>query len=595
MLKSLMILLLAAGLAAGCSGDSDNHHAGEGESDAMNILLQEYFEERLQLEPLLGTMIGDPRYNGALPNYLSPAYHGDLWSFNQNWLAAAQHIDRGRLGDQERISRDIFIYEREQELEGLQFPGELLPLDQFNGFPAYFAEMGSGMGVQPFNSERDYRDFLVRIDDAVILFEQMISNMREGMKRGIVQPKVLMEKVLPQLAAHIVANPEDSVFYYPVATFPDGVRAGVREELRQAYLKAIRDRVVPAFTRLHTFVRDEYLPACRDSVGWSALPGGVEWYASTVRRQTTTGLTPEEIHQIGLAEVAQLTAAMEEVRKEVGFAGTLVEFFAFMKNDERFYYANSEDLLDGFRTLQAKINAALPQLFDLLPNADYQVVAAPDYMAESAAGAYYYPGTADGSRPARFYVNTFNLRAQPIYSMETLSLHEASPGHHFQYSIAQELETLPAYRRYAFHTAFVEGWALYAETLGRELGLFSDPYSYYGHLSDQMLRAMRLVVDTGLHAKGWTHQQAIDYMLANSSMVESDVVAEVERYIAWPGQALAYKIGQREIAALRAEAEARLGERFDLKAFHRLILSNGSLPLTVLRGTVAEWIALRRS
>jgi uncharacterized protein (DUF885 family) len=306
-------------------------------------------------------------------------------------------------------------------------------------------------------------------------------------------------------------------------------------------------------------------------------------------------MTPEEIHQFGLSEVARITGEMAGVMREVGFKGTLEEFFTFLETDERFYHQEAEAVLEGYRALQSTINEKLSVAFDIFPEADYEVREVPEFMRESSAGAFYQPGTPDGSRPGVFYVNTFNLKAQPRFGMETLSLHEASPGHHFQISIAQEIDELPRFRRFGGQMAYFEGWALYAESLGKELGLFTDPYSYYGHLSDEMLRAMRLVVDTGMHAQGWSREQAIDYMMEHSSMAETDVVAEVERYIAIPGQALAYKIGQREISALRAEAERRLGERFDLKAFHRAMLSDGALPLDVLRRKMEEWIASREA
>jgi uncharacterized protein (DUF885 family) len=344
------------------------------------------------------------------------------------------------------------------------------------------------------------------------------------------------------------------------------------------------------------FVRDEYTPKARASTAWAALPDGKAWYAYRVQESTTLDLAAEEIHAIGLKEVARILGEMEAVRTQVGFKGDLKAFFEHLQDDPKYYYTKPDELLAGYRELQKKINALTPRLFDTQPKADYEVREVEAFRAESAAGASYQSPSLDGSRPGVFYVNTFNLKAQPIFGMETLSLHEASPGHHFQISIAQEDQNLPKFRRFGSHyTAYVEGWALYAESIGKELGLFTDPYQWYGRLSDEQLRAMRLVVDTGLHAKGWTREQAIRYMLDNSSMAESDVVSEVERYIAWPGQALGYKIGQLEITKLRAEAEGALGAKFDIKAFHRVVLTSGQVPLPVLRELVQAWVAGQRT
>ncbi len=586
-LRSTLALTLFAGIA--CS-EPVSPPTPEEESARINKMFETYFEEFLELNPMMGTFIGDSRYNGALPNMLAPDYLSRQEAFEQRWLETLQTIDRELLAGQDRLSYDMFVYGREMAIEGSRFPDELLPLSQFFSFPSMFAQLGSGQSVQPFRTENDYRDFLVRMSDAVAIFDQAIVNMRRGIEQGVVQPRPLMEKALPQITAHVVDSVEDSVFFLPVATFPEGVPEAVHEELRQAYSDILENKLIPAYRRLSAFVADEYLPASRETIALMDLPDGEAWYAYQVKTQTTTDLTPEEIHQFGLEEVARITAEMEGVKDEVGFEGSLTDFFYFLEKDERFYFATAEDLVAGYEAVREEINARLPQLFDVFPKADYEVKPVPDFMAEASAGAFYNPGTADGTRPGTFFVNTYNLKAQPKFLMETLSIHEASPGHHFQVSIAQEVEELPRFRRFGFQAAYNEGWALYAESLGKELGLFTDPYMYYGRLSDEMLRAMRLVVDTGMHAMGWSRERAIDYMLEHSSMAESDVVAEVERYIAIAGQALAYKVGQREISRMRADAERALGERFDIKAFHRAILIDGSLPLSVLRQKMDEWV-----
>jgi uncharacterized protein (DUF885 family) len=353
--------------------------------------------------------------------------------------------------------------------------------------------------------------------------------------------------------------------------------------------------LLPAYRRLRDFVRDEYLPRTRSSVAWTALPDGQAWYGYYVQEHTTTNMTPEQIHQLGLSEVSRILGEMDRVRQQVGFKGDLQAFFNHLESDPRYYYTNGADLLRDYGLLKTRIDAALPRLFSVFPKADYEVREVEAFRAESAAGGSYQPPPADGSRPGIFYVNTYNLKAQPKYGMETLSLHEAAPGHHFQVSIQQELEGVPRFRRFGGdYTAYVEGWALYAEYLGKELGLFTDPYQWFGRLNDEQLRAMRLVVDTGLHAKGWTREQAIKYMLDNSTLAESDVVSEVERYIAWPGQALGYKVGDLRIQGLRHKAEQALGPKFDVRDFHREVLSDGAVPLDVLEAKVDRWIAARR-
>ncbi|HWP94226.1 MAG TPA: DUF885 domain-containing protein [Gammaproteobacteria bacterium] len=595
-LRGIVPCLVAALLAASCSVQPPLE--GEAlevarvtESKRLNVILEEYFEELLRLDPLLATSIGDSRYNDQLPNYLHPEYRERYRTMLERYRARVASLDRELLEGQDRLSYDVFMYDTAIALEGFAYPDHLLPVNQFASLPTFFAQLGSGRGIQPFRNAADYDAFLKRIEGFVVLVDQAIANMREGMRLGIVQPRSVMEKVLPQLKQLAAPEPEQSVFWGPIADMPATIAPAARERLVRAYRAAIRDRLTPAYAKLLAFIRDEYLPACRDTAGYGALPGGEAWYAFRVKASTTTDLTPEQIHATGLAEVARIRAEMEAVRTAVGFEGDLRAFFRHLATSDEFYFTRPEDLLQGYRELQGRINAALPQLFDIFPKTDYEVRAVEAFRAQSAAGASYQPGTPDGSRPGVFYVNTFNLRAQPKFGMETLSLHEASPGHHFQISIQQSLENLPRFRRFQGYTAYAEGWALYAESLGRELGLFTDPYQWYGRLSDEMLRAMRLVVDTGLHAKGWTREQAIAYMLDNSSMAESDVVAEVERYIVIPGQALGYKIGQLAISELRHEAEQTLGPAFDVKAFHRQVLADGALPLAVLRAKVRAWIA----
>jgi uncharacterized protein (DUF885 family) len=555
-----------------------------------------YFEHVLEMSPTFASYIGDYRFNDQYENNLS-----------REWIDAAVKLEREsldrvvagvnpqQLDERARLTFDIFKYGRERNLAGAVFPGELLPLDQFSNQAADFAVMGAGAGAHPFAKTEDYETFLKRIDGFIVWSDQAISNMRAGLKAGVVQPRVVVQKLLPQLQALIVTDPEKSEFYQPLRNFPEGVSVADRERLTQAYRSAIMDRLMPAYRRLADFVQKEYLPASRSSVSWSALPNGAAWYAYFVERYTTTHMKPDEIHRLGLAEVARIEGEMNKVREQVGFQGDLRAFFRHLKEDPRYFFASEQEVLDAYRALKLRIDALLPKMFDTFPRAGYEVRAVEPFRAAGSAGAFYEAPSADGSRPGVFYVNTFDLRNQPKYGMETLSLHEAAPGHHFQVAIQQELTDLPRFRRFENYTAYAEGWALYCESIGKELGLFTDPYQYYGRLNDEMLRAMRLVVDTGLHSKGWTREQAIGYMTGHSSMGETDAVSEVERYIVIPGQALGYKIGQLRITALRARAEQELGPRFDVKEFHREILRDGAVPMDVLEMKIDRWIAARKA
>jgi uncharacterized protein (DUF885 family) len=561
-------------------------------SAALDKLFDDYFERSLQLNPLAATFIGDDRYDDRLANNISPAHIAEALAVDRQYLADAQRYVARPLAGADRLSLEIFMSDLRTSIDGAQFPAELLPVDQFQSLPTLMPVLASGESAQPFRNAADYDRFLKRMRDYVVWSDQAIANMRQGLARKITNPRILMAKVLPQLQELIVADPQKSLFYQALAHFPDAVGEADRRRLDAAYRQAIKAEINPAYQRLHDFIRDEYLPRARTTVGLPDLPDGAKWYAFLARQSTTTDLTPQQIHDLGLREVARIRGEMEQVKAQVGFKGDLAAFFKFLQDDPRFYYADGDSLLQGFRDLKKNIDARLPRMFVDFPKADYEVRAVEPFRAASSAGGFYQPPSADGSRPGIFYVNTYNLKAQPKFGMETLSLHEAAPGHHFQVAIQQELENIPRFRRFGGnYVAYQEGWALYAESIGKELGLFTDPYQYYGRLSDEMLRAMRLVVDTGLHTKGWSREQAIQYMLDNSSMAASDVEAEVERYIAIPGQALGYKIGQLRIRELRTKAEAALGARFDVKEFHSQVLRDGALPMDVLAAKIDRWIA----
>ncbi|MFZ9348151.1 MAG: DUF885 domain-containing protein [Arenimonas sp.] len=550
----------------------------------------DYWEANLKLNPINATFIGDTRYNDQMPNFFSPDFRKQTRDLNQTWLDKALTLDGSRLDGPARISYDIFIRERQLALESERFPTWMLPMDQFSSFAAFLPMLGSGSSAQPFATVQDYDNWLKRGAAAPAIFDQAIANMREGMKAGVVQPKVLMTKVLPQLDAIIKDDPTQTTFWGPIANMPKEFSDADRKRLTDAYRAMIADEMMPAYKRMRAFIADEYLPACRDTVSLSALPDGEAWYAFNAKTQTTTDLTPAQIHDIGLKEVERIHGEMRQVMQQVGFKGNLQAFFKFMTTDKQFEFKSEEELLAAYNALRTKIDARIPEQFSLLPKAGFEIRPVEPFRAESMAGGQYFPPSEDGTRPGIFYVNTFDLPSRKRWDAEDLYLHEAIPGHHFQIAIQQELKGVPAFRRFGGETAFAEGWGLYAESLGKDLGVYTDPYQYFGRLQGELWRAIRLVVDTGLHSKGWTREQVIDYMKANSAVENTDAVAEAERYIAIPGQALAYKIGELKIQEQKRKAQTALGAKFDPRAFHAEVLKDGSVPLPVLEAKINRWI-----
>jgi uncharacterized protein (DUF885 family) len=560
---------------------------------ALAKLVDAYWEDYLALDPITASSIGDKRYNDRFPNYASPEFADASRAMEQKYLTAAKAIDRNALDAASQITYDVFVNDRSSAIAALRFPGHMLPFNQLDSWASNFAVMGAGTSVHPFDTPKDYDDFAKRCIDFVTWIESAITSMRAGIASGITFPKVAIAQAIPQL--HDIAaggKAEKSTLWGSITELKDKkFPAAEKKRITKQYKDVLEKLLLPAYTKLADFLEKEYVPAARDSVAWTAMPEGKAWYAERVQNQTTTAMGPEEIFREGVKQVANIRSEMEAVKNEVGFKGDLHAFFQYVQTDEKFYYATGAQLVDGYRALKKDIDARLSKLFAWTPKHDYEIREVEPFRAASSSGAFYESGSEDGSRPGIFYVNTFNLKAQPKFGMETLSLHEAAPGHHFQISAAQENKELPRFRRFNGYVAYQEGWALYSEALGKELGLYTDPYAWYGHLSDGMLRAMRLVVDTGLHAKGWTRQQAIDYMLDNSSMAKSDVEAEVDRYIVTPAQALGYKIGELRIRAARTRAEKALGTAFDVKAFHNEMIRDGALPLEVLDRKLDAWIA----
>lgn len=561
----------------------------------LTALYADFWEETLKLNPIQATFQGDNRYNDQLPDFGSAEFRQQMHDFNQRWLKKVEAIGEDGLQGQDLLSYRIFVRERRNALDAEKFPDWMMPVNQMGSLVSYAVMLGSGQVAQPFKTVKDYENWLARAGRIPVLIDTDIANMREGIKAGVVQPKVVMEKVLPQMDAILAGKAEDSQFWGPIKTMPAEFSAEDRQRLTEAYRELIDGRLLPAIRKQRDFIASEYLPACRDSVGLDALPDGKAWYAFAARQSTTTEQTPEQIHQIGLDEVARIHGEIRQVMEQVGFKGSLQEFFKFMQTDKQFEFKDEDALLAHYRGLEAKINQRIPELFSLTPKSPFEIRPIEAFRAQSAAGGEYMSPSEDGSRPGIFYVNTYDLPTRKTWDAEDLFLHEAIPGHHFQLALQQELEGVPAFRRFGGETAFAEGWGLYAESLGKDLGVYTDPYSYFGRLQGELWRAVRLVVDTGLHSKGWTRQQVLDYMFANSSVSEPDAIAEAERYIAWPGQALAYKTGELKIKELRARAEQQLGERFDIRQFHAEVLKDGSVPLDVLEEKIDAWIAWQKA
>jgi uncharacterized protein (DUF885 family) len=568
------------------------------EDRALTRLFADSDEAALKRNPLSALFRGDMRYADRLGDYISDAYYAGERAAGEADLRALKALDRSRLSPVNQIAYDVFKNQTEIALRG--FSPEVLaetavrPLDHFSGFHVFYPDLASGGGAAPFKTLADYENNLKRHREYVTMLDEAIVRFRQGMKTGVVQPKLVVVNMIGQFDNLIAQGVENNTFYGPVANFPATIPAAAQARLRATYADTIRNAILPAETRVRDFLKNEYLPVARESVGLSGMPGGAKLYEYLIESNTTLPLKADEVHQLGLSEVARITAEMETQKSTVGFKGSLAEFFTFLRSDPRFAPKSKDELRDGYIAIGKRVDARVREQFSLIPKSPLEIRPVPEYKEKTDAGGSYQQGTPDGSRPGVFYYNGYDLPSRYTWSMETLFLHEAVPGHHFQISLAQENAALPAFMRFGGNTAYVEGWALYAETLWKDLGVETDPYQRMGGLNDEMLRAMRLVVDTGIHAKGWTRDQAIAYMLANSPMGRTDATAEVERYIAIPGQALAYKIGQLTILRMKAKAKAALGAKFDPRAFHAEVLDTGALPMGVLEKKMDDWIAQQK-
>ena len=555
--------------------------------DEFHKILTAEWEKRLIENPEWATRLGDDRYNDRL-NDVSFEANKKRQKDNRALHSRLKEIDRSALSEPDQLSYDLYVQKLERSNHGYRYKTYFMPIDQMGGIQIGFAGMPD---YAPFDTAEDYQNYLSRLRAFPKKIEQTIDLMKRGIETGWTHPKIILRLVPDQIKAQYNRPIVESPLFRPFKEFPDSFSGSRKDNFIEEATSTLKQSVYPAYIALYTFISETYLPACRETISATALPGGRSYYDHRVKDYTTTNLTPEEIHERGLNEVDRIRQEMKLVIKKVGFKGTFKEFLDSLRTDSNFYYLNENDLLDEYRVICKKADAQLPQLFGQLPRLPYGVKRIPDYQAPASPTAYYYSGSQEAGRPGFFMANTYLIDTRPKYEMEALSLHEAVPGHHLQIALAQELEDLPKFRRYGGYTAFVEGWALYAEKLGEEMGFYKDPYSRFGQLTYEMWRACRLVVDTGMHALGWTREQAIDLMLANTAKTENDVIVEIDRYIAWPGQALAYKIGELKILELRAKAEKELGISFDIRKFHDVVLGNGALPLDMLEKQVLDYIS----
>ena len=582
-MKNARIALLA--LLLGCS-----HVASAGAAEDLSALLDEAWEWQLVQYPTMASSLGDRRYN-------------DKWTDNslaeierrqkktREFLQRAYAIDRAALSVDDQLNHELFRRELEDSIDLAAFNGHLIPFSQRGGVQ----NLENTTSSLRFVTTKDYDDWLARMDKVDEVIEQTIDRAEKGRKTGYMSPKVLMQRIPEQIAAQLVDDAEVSPFFKIFEEFPDTIPATDQARLKATARSTITETVLPAYRKLARYFSETYLPASRDSIGLSGLPSGKEWYELKARSFTTTRMTPDEIHRLGLSEVKRLRDDMQVIIDKLDFGGSFQDFLVFLRTDPQFYFDNPDDLYESYLATSKRIDPELVSQFGMLPRMPYGVKPIPDSIAPDTTTAYYSRPAADGSRAGTYWVNLYKPEVRPKYEIEVLTVHEAMPGHHLQISLQQELGDMPSFRRYSGFTAFVEGWGLYSESLGYDLGLYKDPYSEFGALTYEMWRAVRLVVDTGIHYKGWTRQQAIDFFKDNAAKTELDIINEIDRYISMPGQALAYKIGQLKIKALRQNAEIALGDEFDIRAFHDELLGGGALPLDILQQRMDAWLEGQQS
>jgi uncharacterized protein (DUF885 family) len=587
------MIACAPAIAADAPKPAASAAADSAAAKQLNKLADDYWDALARFDPVSAGESGDNRFADRIGMSIAPQQRAAQFALYKGFLKRLHAIPREGLAQRERTSWDILDYELSTALRFEPFPEHLLPINQMDSMPVTLANYASGQGAQPLASVKDYQAYLSRLNQLGPWIDQAIANMREGMKRGVVQPKAIMVSALPQFKQLVAARAEDSIYYTPAKNFPAAFSAADKQKLAAGYRAAIDAKLNPALKRLADFLEKDYIPACRSSTGWSALPQGMDWYLVRVASQTTTDLQPEQIHQTGLKEVARIQGEYARIGPKMGYDGPAAGLPTWVSEQAKFKpFKTDKEVIDVYRHLDTVLETKLPALFTLRPKIPLDLRLEPE-LSRATASDHYTPPAADGSRPGVFWSVVNDPTQYGSTGMVTLFLHEGKPGHHFHIALMQELG-LPNFRQFGGNNAFTEGWALYAETLGREMGLFDKPEDYFGHLNDEMLRAVRLVVDTGMHAKGWTREQSIKYMRETLGYPESIARSETERYMAWPGQALGYKIGSLKIQELRHRAEAALGSKFSLPKFHEIVLGEGTLPLELLEKKVDRWIAESR-
>ena len=588
-IKASFMLLLVSLFACKSDTSTSNSLTSAKKVD-LSTILETYHQDYLKLNPLNATFAGDSRYNDVFPDFNSKAYLADYRSFYTKTQQTLTDIDKNQLSATDKMSYDILKWDCEIALKDLDGRYELTPIDQMWSANLMVGQLASGASAQPFVTPQDYDNWLKRVDGYLAWCNTGIENMRTGIKEGIVLPKALILKVIPQFADMGKGTVKDHLFYKPIVSMPADFSAEEKERLTTAYTTMVQDKIIPTYAKMATFFKEEYLPKGRSTSGIGAYANGEKLYQNRIQKYTTTDMTATEIHTLGLQEVARLRSEMEKVKKEIGFEGDLKAFFDYVRSKKELMpFTDPQQVIDNFNAIHKKMLPQLDQLFDLRPKTPFEVRRT-EAFREASASAEYNQGSLDGTRPGVFYVPIPDVTKYNTYSDEDLFLHEAIPGHHYQISLQQENTDLPSFRKTLWYSAYGEGWALYCESLGKELGLYQDPYQYFGMLGAEMHRAIRLVVDSGIHSKDWTREQAIQYSLDNEAESEASITSEIERYMAMPGQALSYKVGQLKILSLRAMAEEQLGDAFDIKKFHNIVLEDGCVPLKILEEKVVAWV-----
>ena len=560
------------------------------QSEEINQVFENYYQESLRLYPLNATSQGDKRYNDFLPDNLTDKFKNEEKIFYLNFRNRLNEFDNSNLSKDDVLSKKVLLWECETNLERLNFKEQYTPINQMWTLQLNIGQYAAGLSAQPFKTVKDYNDWLSRLDDYIIWLSSAEDRMKEGIVNGYVLPKSLIIKVIPQLKTIINTNLDENLFYSPIRQFPSDFSEDEKSVLTNKYKKTVLNKIIPAYQKLYDFMKNEYLENGRDSSGINVYVDGSDYYNYSIKLYTTTEMSADEIHQLGLNEVARISSEMEIVKSKVGFKGDLKSFFNHVRYlDELIPFQKPSEVIDNFKKIHKEMTPQVNSLFGLQPKTPFEVRRT-EAFREASASAEYNPGSLDGTRPGIFYVPIPNIKEYNYYSDEDLFLHEAIPGHHFQISLQQENTSLPSFRKSLWYSAYGEGWALYSESLGKELGLYKDPYQYFGMLSAEMHRAIRLVVDTGIHTKGWSREKAIQYSLDNEAESEASITSEIERYMANPGQALSYKIGQLKIRELRSRAENKLGDKFDIKIFHERILESGCIPLKLLEEKIDNWI-----